>query len=188
MKIILASLSPRRKEILERFGYDFTIENSNYIENGGVSDPVITCLRFAKNKASGVFFGKSEKERSDIAVVGADTVVYYGGKILGKPKDSADAVNTLKLLSGKTHVVITGFAVLSEKSSVFGYDVSKVTFNDLSDELIRNYVATGKPMDKAGSYGVQDGYDLVRGIIGSRYNVIGFPIEKIKPVLDGLIE
>ena len=116
--------------------------------------------------------------------VGADTVVYFNGKILGKPKDDTDAENMLKMLSGKEHTVITGYAVISDKAQIFGYDKSTVLFNELSEQLIKEYVATGKPLDKAGSYGVQDGFGLVRAVSGSVYNVIGLPIEKIKPILD----
>ena len=188
MKIILASGSPRRKEILEQFGYDFTVELGNFCENGGAGDPVLTCLGFAKNKALSVFLSKSAEERADIAVIGADTVVYFDEKILGKPKDAKDAIKTLRTLSGKTHTVITCYAVIGEKFRVFGYDSSEVTFNDLSEDLIFKYVATGKPMDKAGSYGAQDGFGLVRFVKGSVYNVIGFPIEKIKFILDGIIK
>lgn len=186
MKIILASGSPRRKEILGQFGYDFSVEVGDFCETAANGDPVIACLRFAKGKALNVFLHKSKRERSDIVVIGADTVVYFNGKILGKPKDKTDAISTLKSLSGKTHFVTTGFAVISEKFSVFGYDQSEVEFNELDESLIYKYVETGKPMDKAGSYGVQDGFNIVRSVKGSVYNVIGFPIEKIKFVLDGI--
>ena len=181
MKLILASNSPRRKEILTEFGYDFTVKTSNFKENDIQGDPVSVATRFAKGKALDVFLWLKDKT----AVIGADTVVYFGGKILGKPKDETDAYNTLKMLSGKSHSVVTGFAVISEKLRVFGYDISEVIFNDLSEKTISEYVSTGSPLDKAGSYGVQDGFNLVREVRGSIYNVIGFPIEKIKFILDG---
>lgn len=186
MKLILASNSPRRKEILRKFGYDFTVLSSDFAETDVKADPFLASLYFAKNKALNVFYRLPKNSRGDSAVIGADTVVFYGGKILGKPKDARDAFNTLKLLSGNTHEVITAFAVIGEKFNVYGYDASRVEFNSLSDGLIADYVATGKPLDKAGSYGVQDGYGLVRAVIGSTYNVIGFPIEKIKTVLDAI--
>ena len=183
MEIILASNSPRRKEILEKFGYKFTVIKSGYEEKGVFSDPVFSSLTFAKNKALDVYGSLSAAERARSLVIGADTVVYYGGKILGKPKDVKDAFETLTALSGNTHHVYTGYALISEKSRVFGVDVSTVTFNALTEENIREYVATGKPLDKAGSYGIQDGFGLVKSVQGSEYNVIGFPIEKIAPVI-----
>ena len=186
MKLILASNSPRRKEILQKFGYDFTVLSSDFNETDVKPDPVAASLYFAKNKALSVFYGLSETMRGEAAVIGADTVVFYDGKILGKPKDADDAFKTLKLLSGNTHEVITAFSVVGEKFQVYGYDKSLVEFNALSDGLIAEYVATNKPLDKAGSYGVQDGYGLVRAVVGSTYNVIGFPIEKIKTVLDAV--
>ena len=181
--IILASNSPRRKEILTEFGYDFTVVKSDFAETEINADPVKTVLEFAKGKAESVV---KRVHKGDI-VIGADTVVYFDGKILGKPKDTFDAVKTLKALSGKIHTVFTGFAVLSDKIKVLGLDRSEVKFNNLSDEVIAEYVKTGKPMDKAGSYGIQDGFPLVERVNGSFYNVIGLPIEKLKPVIDGLI-
>lgn len=185
--IILASNSPRRKEILTKFGYEFKVIKSEFIEKNGNSDPIATATAFAKGKASEVFSRlKCGKYNDRITVIGADTVVYFNGQILGKPKDSADAFKTLKMLSGKEHTVVSGYAILSDKKQVFGYDKSTVLFNHLSDKLINAYVATGKPLDKAGSYGVQDGFDIVNKVTGSVYNVIGFPIEKIKPILDAI--
>ena len=182
MKLVLASNSPRRKEILTEFGYDFTVKSSNFEENDKEGDPFSVATRFAKGKALDVFLRLKDKT----AVIGADTVVYFDGKILGKPKDENDAYATLKMLSGKTHSVVTGFAVICDKLRVFGYDVSEVVFNDLSEKTISEYVSTGSPLDKAGSYGIQDGFNLVREVRGSLYNVIGFPIEKIKFILDGI--
>ena len=188
MKLILASNSPRRKDILTEFGYAFNVKISDFKENNVQGDPVLVAMRFAKGKAESVF--SAEKRLGDgtnKVIIGADTVVYFDGKILGKPKNESDAHRMLKLLSGKTHSVVTGFAVISEKIRVFGYDMSEVVFNKLSEKTISDYVATGKPLDKAGSYGVQDGFDLVRTVNGSVYNVIGLPIEKIKFVLNGIL-
>ena len=184
--IILASTSPRRKDILTEFGYSFSVVKSDFEEKGASKDPIETALQFAKGKAQDVF--DRLKDKRGAVVIGADTVVYSENKILGKPVDKKDAYKTLKSLSDKTHKVITAYAVISEKTKIFGYDVSEVTFRRLSDNLIEEYVASGKPLDKAGSYGVQDGFDIVACVNGSLYNVIGFPIEKIKPVLDGVLE
>ena len=182
--IILASNSPRRKEILTEFGYKFSVVKSNFEETDLSESPVDTVIAFAKGKATEVFLRLKAKGEKNLTVIGADTVVCLNGKILGKPKDAADAINTLKMLSGKEHTVITGYAVISDNAQVLGFDKSTVLFNDLSERLIKEYVATGKPLDKAGSYGVQDGFGLVKKVSGSVYNVIGLPIEKIKPLLD----
>lgn len=184
MKIVLASGSPRRKEILNKFGYKFTVEKSGFTECGGESDPISVAIKNAKGKASDVFMRLKDKNESDFAVIGADTIVYLNGVILGKPKDRLDAVNTLKNLSGNEHKVITGFCVLGKNLCVVGVDESTVKFNDLSDDLINEYIDKCKPFDKAGSYGIQDGFPLTESVSGSVYNVIGLPIEKLKPILD----
>ena len=116
-------------------------------------------------------------------MLGADTIVVLEGNILGKPKNAQDAINTLKLLSNNTHSVITGYSIISSTGVLKGYVESKVSFYNLTEELILEYVKTGKPLDKAGSYGIQDGYDLVKEFIGSKNNVIGLPIELIKDKL-----
>lgn len=189
MKLILASNSPRRKEILTDFGYKFNVEAGSFEENNADKNPIVTAVRFAKGKALRVFSQiKNENSSEDALVIGADTVVYFENKIIGKPIDFSDAFNMLKALSGKKHKVITGFALLSRKVQVFGYDCSEVMFNELSDNSIEKYISMYKPFDKAGSYGIQDGFDLVRAVSGSKYNVIGLPIEKIKPVLDFFIK
>ena len=184
MKFILASKSPRRSEILKKFGYDFLVMTSDFIEMGNNCSPIDTVVEFAKGKALSVFDKLTSYEKQSFPVIGADTVVYFNGKILGKPKDKEDAKKTLLDLSGRTHSVYTGYAVITEGFLKFGYDKTEVIFNHLSKELIEEYVATGSPMDKAGSYGIQDGFDLVKEIKGSLYNVIGFPIEKISPILE----
>lgn len=188
MKLILASGSPRRKEILTKFGYTFSTLKSSFEEKGDGGDPKAITLSFAKGKALDVFFSLPEEDRKNSLVLGADTVVYFGGKILGKPKDGGDAVDTLKMLSGNEHKVYTGYAVISEKLKCFGCAVSDVVFNTLSDAVIMEYVATGKPLDKAGSYGLQDGYGIVDSVRGSVYNVIGLPIEELSPVLSSVLK
>ena len=184
MNLILASNSPRRKEILEKFGFTFTVIKSDYEEKENISDPQLLVKTFAFNKAKSVF--DSLEEKDEAVVLGADTVVVFDGKILGKPKDKKDAENMLKSLSGKTHSVFTGYAVIEKEKTFSGVCETKVTFNDLSDSFIRDYVATGSPMDKAGAYGIQDG-SLVKDYVGSYYNVIGLPIEDISPILKELL-
>lgn len=109
----------------------------------------------------------------------------FNGEILGKPADAADAVKTLKALSGKTHFVITGVCVQNKFKKLIGYDKTEVKFNALSEEFIKNYVAGGSPLDKAGSYGIQDG-GVVKEYFGSYTNVVGLPVTLTKKLLDGV--
>ncbi len=178
MKLILASNSPRRKELLKEFGFKFDIISSDFNEGELLSTPAETVKTFAYSKAKNVF-----NKVSNSVVLGADTVVVMDGVILGKPKDREDAFKTLKNLSGKTHSVLTGYALISPTSEKVGYVETLVTFNELSDALINEYVATGLPLDKAGSYGIQDGYNLVKSFDGSFNNVVGLPIEIIENLI-----
>ena len=180
--LVLASASPRRKDLLTEFGFKFSVIVSDYEETLSFSiPPKDLAVNFAYNKAQSVF--NSIKDKSSVVVLGADTIVVLEGNILGKPKNAQDAINTLKLLSNNTHSVITGYSIISSTGVLKGYVESKVSFNNLTEELILEYVKTGKPLDKAGSYGIQDGYDLVKEFIGSKNNVIGLPIEIIKDKL-----
>ncbi len=176
--IILASKSPRRKQLLEKLGVEFKIIESDFDESSiPVTSPETYTQTLAFSKAKSVF------DKTGGIVIGADTVVYFNGKIIGKPKNKQDAINTLLSLSGKSHEVITGYAVISNKKTVLGYEKSTVLFNDLSLEFINSYVETGLPLDKAGSYGVQDGFEIVNKITGSYDNVVGLPTEKISQIL-----
>lgn len=186
MELILASNSPRRKELLERFGFKFKTVKSDYAEKDTGLSPADTVKTFATGKAEYVF--DTLKDKSDAVVLGADTVVVMDGKILGKPADKTDAVKTLKLLSGKTHSVLTGYAIISDKKRETGCVETKVTFNFLADELINRYVNSGLPLDKAGSYGIQDGYNLVKSYDGSFYNVVGLPIDIIETRLKDFLK
>ena len=177
-ELILASNSPRRKEILSKAGYVFGVKVSRFSEIG-YGDPIKTAEQNALGKAEDVFSYEGEK-----VVLGADTVVFAGGKILGKPADGKAAKDMLEFLSGKTHLVITGYAVIYPGGKVCGHDVSEVTFNVLSEEVINAYVASGSPLDKAGAYGIQDPFPIVAAYSGSINNIIGLPIEKIAPLLD----
>lgn len=181
MELILASNSPRRKEILKTAGYAFTVIPSDYAENDE-KDPVSTAIDNAKGKAEDVFSRLDNKKGK--TVLGADTVVFFKGEILGKPASEEDATNTLKRLSGNVHRVVTGYALVDESGVKTGYDESEVIFNELSDELIREYVKSGSPMDKAGSYGLQDGFSIVKSFKGDKNNIIGLPLDKIKEELN----
>ncbi len=178
MKIILASKSPRRRDILEVMGVDFEIDVADADES--VSDefsPVEAVCEISKRKADAVL---ERHKDEDCIVISADTVVVIDGKIIGKPKDEEDAFNTIKSLSARTHEVYTGFTVCGSGKTKTDFEVTKVHFKELNDDDIRRYVATGEPMDKAGAYGIQQKGNLfVEYIHGDYYNVVGFPISKI---------
>jgi septum formation protein len=182
MELILASNSPRRKQILTENGFNFTVIPSSVNEPENIDKSPDKYAEFlAELKATDVF------NKNSGVVLGADTIVYLDGLILGKPKDKEDAIKTLKLLSNKTHVVCTGYAIISENKKVISSEKTYVTFNELSNELILDYVNSGLCMDKAGSYGIQDGYPLVKEIKGDYQNVVGLPINKIKGILKELL-
>lgn len=177
MKLILASASPRRKEILTNNGYTFDVRVSDYEEKENSLSPKKLVEYFALKKAEQVCDSFLEE---GVVVLGADTIVVYKGEILGKPKNAKDAFETLKKLSNKTHKVITGYAIISSEKVVVDSVVSKVKFNKLTDDIIEKYVATGSPLDKAGSYGIQDNFGIVKSYSGSLTNIIGLPIERIE--------
>lgn len=182
MKIVLASNSPRRRELLKKAGFDFEVIPSDYQEPE-YSDlpPCKYSEELAFNKAKSVF------DKVGGTVVGADTIVVLNGKVLGKPKDELDAQSMLRELSGQVHEVITGWAVINKKTIKRGYEITKVSFNKLNEETILNYVKSGFPLDKAGAYGIQDGYGLVKEIQGDYDNVVGLPTQTITKVLKELI-
>ena len=176
--VILASASPRRKELMKEITSDFTIITSDIDEDKSYSlPPLEAVLDIAKRKGLKV----QENHPQDL-IVSADTIVVLNNKIIGKPKDAEDAIKILKELSDKTHEVITAFCMFKGDKFIERYVVSKVEFNNLSDELIKAYVATGSPLDKAGAYGVQDNdhFPIVKKVTGSMSNVIGFPVDEIK--------
>lgn len=175
-EIILASASPRRKELLALAGVDFTVKVADVeevIPENASPDEVVMSL--ARQKAQAV-----AQENPESIVIGSDTVVALDGVILGKPKDEEDAVRMLKALSGRSHTVFTGVAIIrGEKISNF-CEATEVVFNKLTDDEIRNYVATKEPMDKAGAYGIQGkGCILVEKIVGDYFNVVGLPVSRV---------
>lgn len=176
MKLILASASPRRKEILSRLVPRFETIPSDCDERADESLPPHKIAEaLACRKAESVF-----GRYPSAAVLGADTIVYFGGKVLGKPKDEEDAKATLRMLSGRTHSVFTGYCILYAGARVSGACETKVEFNELSERFIGEYVAGGSPMDKAGSYGIQDDVRLVKSFTGSYTNIVGLPQEEIE--------
>ncbi len=170
--LVLASASPRRRELLARFIGEFRVVPSNVEEECTTEDPVECALQLARAKAWEVY------NRVGGTVIGADTVVSIDGHILGKPRDEKDAFRMLKLLSGRVHRVTTGYCIVYEGEEHSGAVVTEVKFRELDEELIRAYIRTGEPMDKAGAYGIQGKAGLfVEWIKGDYYNVVGFPLE-----------
>lgn len=183
--MILASASPRRKELLSYIADDFRVipaKGEETIPDGASADEAVSIL--SRQKAEEIY-----KTYKNEIIIAADTVVSADGRILGKPRSEQDAFEILSALSGRTHTVYTGVCVISEKGerSLFT-EKTEVTFYPLSEEEIRGYIATGDPMDKAGAYGIQEkGAFLVKGITGDFYNVMGLPIARLKRELDKII-
>ena len=175
--IILASASPRRKTILSQVGLDFTIEPSRINEDFSIDLlPKAFCEYWAREKANDI-----AKSHSDKLIIGADTIVIIDDKILGKPKSYNESFAMLKSLSGKTHQVLTGvsFIHLDFEIDFTFNEATDVSFCLLTDEEIKKYIDKYKPYDKAGSYGIQDGFSVyVEKINGCFYNVMGFPISR----------
>jgi len=176
MKLILASQSPRRQELLKKITEDFlcipadideTVPDSIDIE----AAPEYLALKKAEHIA---------KDYPDYTVIGSDTGVFYAGEMLGKPQDTDDAARILKMLSGKTHSVITGCAVVNKNGSTTFKSETFVTFYELTDQEISDYISTGECDDKAGAYGIQ-GYGalLIKEIKGDYFNVVGLPVAEL---------
>ena len=175
MKLVLASKSPRRSEILKNAGIDFTVrvaDADETIPNGTKPQDAVVFL--AARKAMAV-------ERSDDELVlGADTVVVLDDKILGKPQDKDDAFNMIKSLSGRVHSVFTGVCAIGNGVSMTFSEETKVEFLPLSDDEIISYINTNEPYDKAGAYGIQGlASKFIRGIQGDYFNVVGLPVSRI---------
>jgi len=182
MRIILASNSPRRREILSQLGIDYEVIPSDYDEREEESDPYKMVMLFAHNKARDV--AKDIKEKA--LIIGADTIVYKD-KIMGKPKDKDDAIAMLTELSASTHSVITGISVIKtpEMITITDYEETLVKFKKLSQDEIEAYVNSGEPIDKAGAYAIQGlGSLLVERIEGCYFNVVGLPVYKLSLMLE----
>ena len=179
MSVILASQSPRRKELMGLFHLPFTVRVADIDEVMDPKQPIFDeVARVSRLKALAV-----PRENDDV-VIAADTVVVCDGTVLGKPRDEADAVSMLKLLSGRDHQVMTGMTVLRGERIISHTEVTDIHFRDLSDTEIRSYVSSGEPMDKAGSYGIQGGAALFcNKMSGDYYNVVGLPVCKLGMLL-----
>lgn len=181
MEYVLASASPRRKELLKQVLDEFAVCPAEAEEKVNISVfPEQIACALAESKCDEVF-----EKFPESTVIGCDTVVAFEGNVIGKPKDAADAAETLKMLSGKTHYVITGVCVRNKDKKLIDYDKTEVKFNVLTDEFIDYYVKSGSPLDKAGSYGIQD-EGVVKEYFGSYTNVVGLPVTLVKKLLDGV--
>lgn len=175
--LILASKSPRRKQLLEQVGFTFdvkTIEFDEVFPEDLETSKVAEYLAIEKNKAHREAFKSG-------TIITADTVVIFTDKILGKPTDEDEAHKVLKLLSGKIHQVMSGVCISNEEKLISFSNLTEVKFHELTDEEINHYVKTASPMDKAGSYGIQEWIGLigVEWIKGSYFNVVGLPIDQV---------
>ena len=191
-KLILASASPRRRELLAQAGYRFEVQPSSVPESRQPGEDAIRfATRLAREKAEEVFAQHQAAGMAETAtVLGADTVVVCDGEVLGKPSDAADAERMLLLLSGRTHHVVTGVAVVWGSSSPpvveIAAELTQVTMQTLLPEEVSRYVASGEPMDKAGAYAIQ-GYAgrWIPRISGCYFNVVGLPLALVASLLEG---
>lgn len=185
-KLILASASPRRKELLEQMGLAFRVCPACGEEESVHREPEKMVLELALKKAQEV----AQKTKEDALVIGSDTVVAFQGEILGKPADEEDAIRMLKGLQGASHMVYTGVAVVDARTGkvLLNFaDGTEVSMYPMTEEWIRRYVKTGEPMDKAGAYAIQGGCSLwIRGIRGSYSTVVGFPAARFYQEMLGI--
>ena len=187
--IILASASPRRRELLAQAGYHFTVQPSSVPESRRPGEEAIRfATRLAREKAEEVFARHPPSSaHAPVMVLGADTVVVCDGEVMGKPVDAADATRMLLLLSGRTHHVVTGVAVVwGLGAAEVAAELTQVTMRTLSPQEISDYVAGGEPMDKAGAYAIQ-GYAgrWIPRISGCYFNVVGLPLALVTSLLEG---
>lgn len=185
-RLLLASGSPRRRELLERIGLPFETAVSGLDENAvGFTDAAEFALAMSRMKALDVWNRLPLDQRPGTMVLGADTVVSINGRILGKPTDEADAAAMLRLLSDDWHDVITGITLVEDGRTVSHAEYTHVKFRRLDEALIDRYLATGEPYDKAGAYGIQGfGSLLVERIEGDYFNVMGLPLYRLARMLE----
>ncbi|MGD0095714.1 MAG: Maf family protein [Terracidiphilus sp.] len=183
--LILASASPRRRDLLAQAGYWFEVHPAHIPEDPRINeDPIAYVTRLAREKAEAVLAELSSKYTEPLQVLGADTTVTIDNQILGKPEDCADAERMLRLLSGRRHQVITGVALVTADRAETAAETTSVQFLELSGEEIAAYVATGEPMDKAGGYAIQGrAARWIPRIEGCYFNVVGLPIALVSGLL-----
>lgn len=179
MNVILASQSPRRKELMGLFHIPFVIRVSQADESMDPTlSPAEAVAAVSRRKAEAI------ARHADDVVIAADTIVVLGNEILGKPRDEADASRMLHLLSGQSHQVMTGMTLLRGNAAITTTEITDIHFRELSDREIDAYIRTGEPMDKAGSYGIQGGAALFADrLVGDYYNVMGLPVCRLGQLL-----
>ena len=176
-RIILASASPRRQQLLEQIGvkHEVIVSNADETVTGSPAEQV---QEVARRKAIAVW--QRLNSPSDTIIIAADTLVYAGGEVMGKPGTQDEAFEMLKKLRGNSHQVYTGVVILDASETIMFYDVAEVIFRSLCDEELLAYIATDEPFDKAGAYGIQErGAALIDRINGDFYTVMGLPISKV---------
>lgn len=177
MEYILASKSPRRKELMSLISKDFLVISEDIDEKVSyILSPIEAVKDISYRKGVEI-----AKNHPNSVVISADTIVVFNNEIIGKPKDSNDAKKILQKLSNNTHEVITGYSIFYKDKRVTNTVTTLVTFNKLNENLIKEYIATNSPLDKAGAYGIQDSelFPIIKNIVGSYNNVVGFPVEEI---------
>ena len=182
MRVVLASKSPRRREILASLGVAFDIVSADADESSDITDPALLVRELAlrKGRAARKLLKARGEWNDDTLIIASDTVVAINGEILGKPRDEADATRMLSLLSGTAHHVISGIALLIGDHEIADFDDTSVRFAQMTEAEIAWYVASGEPMDKAGAYAVQGLASLwIKGLDGCYYNVVGLPVYKL---------
>ena len=179
MELILASASPRRKELLEKIGLPFTVQPAKGEERITQKSPAAVVMELSRQKAEEIAAAQTE----DCIIIGADTVVARGDKIMGKPKDAADAKQMLRSIADDCHQVYTGVTLIrtgAHPQSVTFQEKTDVFLYPISDAELDAYIASGEPMDKAGAYGIQGDFAIyVKRIAGDYYNVVGLPIGRV---------
>jgi septum formation protein len=187
--LILASASPRRRELLAQAGFEFRVHPTHIPEDPRPGEePIAYVTRLAREKAQAAFARLAADSTSgdELVVLGADTTVTLDSRILGKPEDAADAARILRLLSGRSHRVVTGVALVTVRSTQVAAEVTAVRFLTLSEAEIEAYVATGEPMDKAGAYAIQGrAARWIPRIEGCYFNVVGLPLALVSSLLEG---
>lgn len=178
--IILASSSPRRREILSSLGIDFKIMTADTDESSALTDPRAFAEELAARKGRAVYellLTSDPETARDAVIISADTVVYAGGRILGKPRDVKDASDMLRLLSGATHSVISGVAVTVGGVTKSASALTEVTVDSVPEDKLHAYAESGEPMDKAGAYAIQGHFSpWISSIRGCYFNVVGLPV------------
>ena len=188
--LVLASASPRRRELLAQVGFKFDVTPAHIPEDPRAGeDPIAYVTRLAREKAEVVYAELSSKSTSQdgLVVLGADTTVTLDNHILGKPEDEQDAARMLRMLSGRSHHVITGVAVVTARGAEVAAEVTAVRFLTLTDAEIDAHVATGEPMDKAGAYAIQGlAARWIPRVEGCYFNVVGLPLALVSTLLEGV--